>query len=232
VTDPLHHPLQRTVIEAGAAVCVEFCLALAGGHALRAHGLIDRPSENVDLVATAPLSLPEAAEALAAAYRDRGLRVRAGEADGDAYLGMIVADPATGEECRVDLLKAPLRMRPVLIGRCPVVAYEDAIGLKVGALAGRLVARDLIDVAAVADEYGYERLEWLGRCNHPDFSLERLADRLTCHELMPEAEFERYGLDHVQIRRVKRFAAEWAHDIAMRLYEDAAFERDGTDPDL
>ncbi|MBA9007653.1 MULTISPECIES: nucleotidyl transferase AbiEii/AbiGii toxin family protein [Thermomonospora] len=228
MTDSLH----RKVIEAGAAVCAEFCLALAGGHALRAHGLIDRPSENVDLVATEPLPLHEVAEAVAAAYRGQGLLARVGEPDGDAYVGMVVADPATGEECEVNLLKVPLRMRPTRIGACPVVAYEDAIGLKVGALAGRLVARDLIDVAAVAGDYGYERLEWLGRCNAPDFSLERLADRLTCHELMPEAEFERYGLDHDGIRRVKRFAAEWAHDINMRLYEDAAFEKDGTDPDL
>ncbi|SEF90165.1 Nucleotidyl transferase AbiEii toxin, Type IV TA system [Thermomonospora echinospora] len=228
----MNDALQRRLIEAGAAVCAEFCLALAGGHALRAHGLIERASENIDLAVTEPLPLPEVAEAVAAAYRGHGFEARVGEPDGDAYAGLTVGDPATGEVCDVNLLKVPLRMRPVRVGRCPVVAYEDAIGLKVGALAGRLVARDLVDVASVAGDYGYERLEWLGGCNAPDFCLERLADRLTCHELMPEAEFERYGLDEAAIRRVKRFAAEWAHDINMRLYEDAAFEKDGTDLDL
>ncbi|ACY99399.1 hypothetical protein [Thermomonospora curvata] len=225
-------PFHRLLIEAAAAVCAEFCLALAGGHALRAHGLIDRPHGNVDFATAEPLPLEDAAAAITAAYRDRGLRVQGGDRRDEACLTLAVTDPGGGRTCRVNVLRVPLRLRPVRIGGCPVVAYEDAIGLKVGALAGRLAACDLIDVAAVAGDYGYERLEWLGGCNAPDFCLERLADRLTCQEQMPEAEFERHGLDAERIRRVKRFAAEWAHDINMRLYEEAAFETYGTDPDL
>lgn len=225
-------PLHRRLIEAVLPVCAEYGLALAGGHALNAHGLVDRPCEDVNFVTATPLSLDVVAWAVAGSCHERGLQVRTAGQGGETYVRLLVGDPRAGRTCEADLASVPLRMRPTRVGRCPVVAFEDAIGLKMGALAGRSAARDLIDVAAVAGDYGFERLESLGRGNAPDFSLERLADRLTFYELMDEAEFQRYGLDEDGIRRVRRLAAEWAHDINMRLYEDDAFETYGTDPDL
>ncbi|MDQ0578988.1 hypothetical protein QF030_001166 [Streptomyces rishiriensis] len=48
-----------------------------------------------------------------------------------------VTDPATGEECEVDILKEKLR-RPVAQSRYgPVLAEEDVIGTEVRALGDR-----------------------------------------------------------------------------------------------
>ena len=57
-----------------------------------------------------------------------------------------VSDPATGQECEVDILKE-IFWRPVAQSPYgPVLAEEDVIGTKVRALADRGAPRDLIDV--------------------------------------------------------------------------------------
>jgi hypothetical protein len=44
-------PLHRLLAEIGLRAGGPFGFALAGGHAIAAHGIIDRPSEDVDLFA-------------------------------------------------------------------------------------------------------------------------------------------------------------------------------------
>jgi hypothetical protein len=51
---------------------------------------------------------------------------------------------------RVDVLKEPLNHSPVLMSFGPVLAIEDAVALKVGALHDRALPRDMIDVHAAA----------------------------------------------------------------------------------
>jgi hypothetical protein len=117
-------------------------------------------------------------------------------------------------------MKAVLRVSPVVVDSCPVLGFDDAIGLKMRAVHDRGIARDLIDAAALAGQYGFERLEWLCRSHEPDFSLRRLASRLEAAELRDDHEFQDYGLTLDEVRRVKRFAAEWAQDINLRLMEE------------
>lgn len=216
-------PYHRRLIEAGLDICQEYGLFLAGGYAMKAHGLVDRPSNDVDFATSNPLPLDVIGRAVADAYRAQGFGVQVGDGN-DTYVRLMVSSPGSGEACELDLMKVPLRVRPVLIGRCPVVGFEDAIGLKMRALNGRGVARDLIDVAAMAGDYGYERLEWLGRTHDPEFSLDRLVFRLGNFEFMDPEEFEQYGLGEAEIRRVRRFAVEWAQDIDLRLMGDGKLE--------
>lgn len=62
-----------------------------------------------------------------------------------------MSDPATGQDCEVDILKETF-WRPVAQSPYgPVLAEEDVIGTKVRALAGRGAPRDLIDVFADID---------------------------------------------------------------------------------
>ncbi|REE98641.1 hypothetical protein [Thermomonospora umbrina] len=223
-------PFHRRLVETGAGPCREYGLFLAGGYAMRAHGLVGRPSD--DLGFAAVLASPEeAAGVLAVHYRGQGLTVLHPDS-GARAARLTVRDPATGESCEVDLEAAELRVSPVTVDGCPVVGFDDAIGLTIRAVHDRCLAGDLVDAASLAGHYGFERLEWLCRSHEPEFSLRSLADRLETAELRGVEDFERYGLGEDDVRRVRRFAAEWAHDIALRLYEDAAFEADGIDPDL
>lgn len=224
-------PFHRRLIEAGLDLCEEYGLFLAGGYAMKAHGLVDRPSKDIDFATEHPLPVERLTERIVAGYRAKGFEVEATPGN-HRFARLLVTDPLTGEACEVDLMKAVLRVTPIVVDSCPVLGFDDAIGLKMRAVHDRGIARDLIDAAALAGEYTFERLEWLCRSHEPDFSLHRLASRLEAAEFIDDREFEDYGLSPDEVRRVKRFAAEWAQDIHLRLMEEDLMEEDEVDLDL
>jgi hypothetical protein len=228
MTTSVMTPFHRRLIESVAGLSEEYGLFLAGAYALKAHGLIDRPSHGLDLVTTGPLPAGLVAAHLADAYRARGLAAEMPTAD-ERFARLVVRDPASGESSEIDITTAALSVTPSVLDRCPVVGFDDAIGLRMREVHGRGAARDLIDAASLAGIYGFERLEWLGRSHEPDLSLERLAARLESAELRDDMEFAEYGLDHEDVLRVKRFAAEWAQDINLRLLEETPYEDDPAD---
>lgn len=216
-------PFHRRLIDASLDMCREYGLFLAGGYAMKAHGLVDRPSNDLDFATAHPLPVSELTERVVAGYRAQGFAVTVTPGN-YRFARLLVSDPRTGEACDVDLMKANLMVTPVMIEGCPVVGFDDAIGLKMRAVQDRCIARDLIDAASLAGTYSFERLEWLLRSQEAEFSLERLASRLELAELRGDDQFEQYGLDHEEILRVKRFAAEWAQDINLRLLEETPYE--------
>ncbi|MGW3042246.1 hypothetical protein ACWC9T_19935 [Kitasatospora sp. NPDC001159] len=64
-------PAQLRLAALAAPACARYGLALAGGHALRAHGVAACPQDGLTL-ATGGADLPEVAAALAEAYRAAG----------------------------------------------------------------------------------------------------------------------------------------------------------------
>jgi hypothetical protein len=71
------HPLHRRLAEIGLRAGGPFGFALAGGHAIAAHGILDRPSEDVDLFSDwqQRADFPRAVDAVIAAYENEGFRV-------------------------------------------------------------------------------------------------------------------------------------------------------------
>jgi len=61
------------LVAAALPVCAKYGLALAGGYAIKAHRLVDRPSEDIDFVTAAMASMDEIMSALASSYHDRAL---------------------------------------------------------------------------------------------------------------------------------------------------------------
>lgn len=170
------------------------------------------------------MPLPEVTERLVRAYHDAGYQTEIIEST-PRMARLMVSGP--GVECEVDLLKEaigpPARLR---VG--PVLAFDDAVGLKVRALHERAVHRDYIDVHAASKVVP----EALGARHTPGFSLAELADRLgNIGELVGDG-FERYGLDTDQVGELARWAVAWESDIRLRL---AAGEEDppgGPEDDL
>ncbi|BFU47226.1 nucleotidyl transferase AbiEii/AbiGii toxin family protein [Krasilnikovia sp. MM14-A1004] len=69
-TNPVHRRLAEIGLRAGGP----FGFALAGGHAIAAHGILDRPSEDVDLFSDGQqrADFPRAVDAVIAAYQREG----------------------------------------------------------------------------------------------------------------------------------------------------------------
>ncbi|MFF7473492.1 hypothetical protein [Streptomyces sp. NPDC008092] len=211
----LHRRLLADVLSVGTP----YPLALTGGYAAQAHGLVERLSQDLELATENPSAMEDIADTVAAGLRERGWDVRTLETD-PLSARLMVADAASGEECEVDVLKEAL-WRPLVQTELGLtLSLEDVVGTTVRALADRGLARDLIDVHATADRWSRLDLEDLGRRHARDtFDLTDLQSRLTGADWIDDTEFEAYGLDDQAIAELRHWAQTWADDIAERLIE-------------
>jgi hypothetical protein len=72
----------KALVDAALPVCVRYGLAVAGGYAVKAHGLVERPSEDIDFATGTAAPIEEFVGALDAAYRTAGFEVQILDADG------------------------------------------------------------------------------------------------------------------------------------------------------
>ncbi|MFJ8193151.1 nucleotidyl transferase AbiEii/AbiGii toxin family protein [Streptomyces sp. NPDC096094] len=211
----LHTRLLADVIALGSP----YPLVLTGGYAVRAHRLVNRPSQDLDVATENPAPMADIAATLRAglhALETAPLSAR-----------FTVTDPATEQQCEVDILKE-IFWRPVAQSPYgPVLAEEDVIGTKVRALADRGAPRDLIDVFAASHRWTNAELEEFGRRHaRGRFEHEDLQSNLTGAEWTDDEAFAAYGLDDATITALRAWAVEWADDLAARLLEEA------DDPDI
>jgi hypothetical protein len=214
--------VQRRLLADLLAVGAAYPLVLAGGTAVLAHGLVDRLSRDVNVATESPAGMEDIAAAVRAGLAERGWLVRPSGTDPlSARLG--VTDPGTGEECEVSVYKEVLWRPPVETEFGLTLSLEDVVGTKVRALADRGLARDLVDVHAASAHWSHPELEELGRRHAPDtFDLSDLQARLTGTDWLDDAQFAACGLDHRAVAELRRWAQEWADDIAERLIEGGA----------
>ncbi len=214
------------VVQTAQPVCDTYGLALAGGYAIKAHGLVTRPSDDVDFATAHFAPIPEIMVALVEVYHRAGFEAEL--LSGGDRKGHLLVRLASGTECRVDVLKEPLNYPPVTMRIGPVLALRDAVALKMGALHDRVMPRDLIDVYGAADHFTCAELVALCRAAlDEDFRLAALRDQLEYAVTMyPDEVFERYGLATDEIAAMKAWAQTWAADIAMEIAQGESWGED------
>ncbi|MBT2528505.1 nucleotidyl transferase AbiEii/AbiGii toxin family protein [Streptomyces sp. ISL-99] len=181
----LHRRLLAAVIDIGSP----FPLVLTGGYAVQAHGLVERLSQDLDVATENPAPMAEIIVSLEQGLVSRGWGVRVIDVDA-LSARLIAADPDTGEECEVDVLKEHFWTPPAQTEYGPVLAFDSVIGTKVRALADRGAVRDLIDVHTASRHRTSNELERLGRRHGRDeFRLHDLRDRLIGAEWADDDEF-------------------------------------------
>jgi hypothetical protein len=211
--DPDVDDFHRLLAQIGFHAGDDLGLVLAGGYAIAEYDLTSRPSRDVDFATASPLPLPQIADQLAGAYRAAGFEVTVVETT-LRMARMEVRDQT--QVCEVDLLKEAIGP-PARMSVGPVLAIEDAIGLKMRALHDRTTHRDFIDVRAAATAgYSVRDLERFGRRHTPDFTVTDLADRLSAVVDLHDRGFAAYGLDQETIGELRAWAAGWEADLRAR----------------
>ncbi|MDN3021737.1 hypothetical protein [Streptomyces sp. S.PB5] len=214
MSDP-HRRLLGDILAVGSL----FPLAVSGSCAVRAHGLLDGAGDGVSVATENPARMEFIAATVRAGLEECGWRVRTvGRSPLTAQL--IVTAPDSGAEYEVELAKEVFWRPPVPTGLGPALALEDVIGTKVRALADLGLPRDLVDVHAGRKLWSHPELEELGRRHTRDpFDLTDLQARLAATDWIDDAEFTARGLDDGAVVDLRRWAQEWAYDIAERLIE-------------
>jgi hypothetical protein len=192
--------------------------ALGGGNALIAHGVIDRPTEDVDLFTDEDGGVTAAAGAVEAALRAAGFGAErqdktAGLADifygmGDGLAEWIVTGPG-GRQMMLQMAYFDRDHRPVTMDVGPVLDLEDVVGSKVCALASRVEPRDYVDTAAALERYRVDQLIAYARRLDPGLTDRDFADAGQQLDRMPDGVFARYGLDDAAVARLRERFATW-----------------------
>ncbi|MEU3480298.1 nucleotidyl transferase AbiEii/AbiGii toxin family protein [Streptomyces sp. NPDC033754] len=210
--------LHRRLLADVLAIGTPYPLVITGGYAVQAHGLVDRLSQDLDVATENPAPMEDIAATLESGLARRGWHVTVISAD-PLSARLIVADPADGEECEVDILKENFWAAPDETEHGPVLALEDVIGTKVRALADRGAVRDLIDVHAASRDRTIHELESLGARHGRDrFRLRDLRDRLAGADWYDDEEFAAYGVGEMATTRLREWAVEWVSDLDRRLH--------------
>lgn len=211
--------LHREVAAIALRAASRHGFALGGGNALIAHGLVDRPTEDVDLFTDEERGVAAAADAVEAALTAAGLLAerqdQAGELAGifegmgDELAEWIVTAPG-GRQMMLQLAYFARGRRPVVMEVGPVLDLQDVIGGKVCALASRVEPRDYIDTAAALRRgYPVGQLIGFARRLDPGLTDQDFADAGRHLDQLPDRVFTRYGLGPADVAALRKQFADW-----------------------
>jgi len=213
-------PFHTRVAQIALAVADRHGFALGGGLALIAHGVLERPTEDVDLFSDVENSVPAATAAVRAALEEAGITVAT--VDDDSDLGDIIEDldghmaemtayrdDDDNDGVRLSLGHLHRANRPVILDIGPVMHLDDLTAWKVAALVARAEPRDLVDVNAFLAKRTPEQLLAMARQVDPGMEDEDVAAAGRRLDAMPDWELANYGLDETAVAELRRRFAGW-----------------------
>jgi len=210
--------LHRRVATVALRVATRYGFALGGGNALIAHGLITRPTQDVDLFTNEETGVGAAAGSVEAALQAAGFEAqREDNADGvsDIFEGMgeglaewTVTAP-DGQQMMLQMAYFDRTRKPVTMDVGPVLSLEDVVGGKVCALAGRAEPRDYIDTAAALEHYTVRDAIRLARRLDPGLEDRDFADAGRRLDRWGDSVFTPFGLSAADIAALRDAFRDW-----------------------
>jgi hypothetical protein len=213
--EPRHRAIAAVALEAGGP----FGFALAGGYAVRAHGIGDRPSGDVDLFTDwhRRADFPGAVDAVISALELHDYTVRV-LTRGETFARLLVSAPDASGQSEPDKLELAADWRshpPVLLEAGPVLHLDDAVANKMCALYGRALPRDFLDIdaALISGHFTREQLMALAANADSGFDPRMFAHALGALAQITDAAFAEYGAGPDQISALRRRFTQWREEI-------------------
>jgi predicted nucleotidyltransferase component of viral defense system len=210
--------LHRRVATVALRVATRHGFALGGGNALIAHGLITRPTQDVDLFTNEETGVEAAADSVETALREAGF-----DADredkiaelSDMFEGMgeglaeWTVTAQDGQRMMLQMAYFDRTAQPVTMDVGPVLRLEDVVGGKVCALASRAEPRDYIDTAAALRLYSIDRVIGFARRLDPGLDDRDFADAARRLDGWGDAIFAPFGLGAGDIAKLRAAFRDW-----------------------
>jgi hypothetical protein len=204
---------QARVAQVALSAAAAHGFALAGGNALVAHGLLSRPTEDVDLFTPQPGGPGRVLEPVMAALEGAGFTVQVIRSPADHNGEFAQLQVGRGDRTtQLDLARDWRACELVTLEVGPVLHLEDAVGAKVTAMLGRGLARDYLDIAAALDRFRRRRLLELGFERDPGLRVADVAIAMHRLDRLSDVTFERYGLLPAQVSALRARFADWPRD--------------------
>lgn len=213
-TPPIHRQLAQIGLRVGGA----FGFALAGGHAIAAHGILERPSEDVDLFADwqRRADFPTAVDEVIAAYRAERFEVEI-DLRLDTFARLHVTDPDEPDrQYRVELVANWRAQPPVQMDIGPVLHPDDVLAGKMDALYNRAAARDFLDIDAAITSGRYT-LDHLCRLAHEadaGFDRQLFAAMLGRIDRLDDEDFTEYNVSLEHVAALRQRVKSWRTSLA------------------
>lgn len=207
---------QRDVTRLALAALAGGGFALAGSGAIREHGIIDRPTQDIDLFTSVTSAEAFAASTtrLVAAMRERGFEV-VERRSAPQFANFSVTSPS-GQTVEVDLGVDWRAAEPVTLSIGPVLSLEDAVGSKVVAVYSRAEVRDYLDLDAIrgSGRFTDGQLLDLAADRDPGFDVEIFAGQLEqINRLTSTLRVEEYGVGEQELAQLKSRLSGWAKEL-------------------
>jgi len=207
-----HKQIARIALAAGA----QYGLALAGGYAVSAHGMGNRPSGDVDLFTSWQHrgEFQELKAAVISALEAAGYKVSV-IMSAETFTRLTLDTPEGGTEEKVELSVDWRAHDPVQLAIGPVLHADDAVANKVCALFGRALPRDFLDVDAAILSGRYTREQLLELAADADHGFDRLlfADALGALTQITDAAFAEYSTSPGAIADMRHRFAQWRREL-------------------
>lgn len=195
----------RTVLRIGAPDGFH----LAGGAALVASRLTDRPTRDIDVLTALEADVPAVARRVACALRDDGLDVVV-IVSSPAFVRLeVIAEDARRGRLGVDLGRDSIKWPGTTTSLGPTLSPRELAANKLLALAGRVQPRDLADVAALVDHVRLDGMLADAKLKDPGFTTRSLAEMIRMVVARPDPQWP-VGVD---IEAVRIFGIALAKDV-------------------
>lgn len=182
---------------------------LAGGAALVASKLSNRPTRDIDAFTSKDVDVAAVADRVAAALRHDGFEVEMSRRlDGFAEL-MVTAVGPRRSTFGVDLGRDYMEWPGTTTSLGPTLSPRELAASKVLALFGRVQPRDLADVAVLVEHFPLEDMLADAKVKDPGFSPPILAEMIRRVIARPDNQWPQ-GAD---VEALRRFGAELADSL-------------------
>lgn len=213
---------QQRLIHASLDILSSKGFVLAGSGAIREHGLIARPTEDVDLFCSIEneTSFSSAVDSLIAHLNFLGYSVSVSRrTDHFASIIATLDKIPLSIDLGIDYRAYP----PTQLSIGAVLDIKDAVANKVCALFSRGEARDYLDVDAIRNSKLFADAELIDLASENDsgFTADLFAESLSMAEGIQPVQVERYGISALELSAIKSRLLSWRNIIIDKASDNA-----------
>lgn len=214
---------QREIASVALKASENHGFALAGSGAIREHGLINRPTQDVDIFSTmeASATFKPTVDNVIAALREHGYQVDV-DRQSDYFARLVVRDPDDGYRTEIDMGIDYRSLPTTRLSVGPVLSLRDAVANKATALFSRNETRDFLDFDSIRRKSPFSDKELIELISETDlgFDLHYFVQILDSVSSIQPSEVKPYGYSAADLKGVQTRLLAFANQVRHGLASD------------